>query len=141
MKVVINRCFGGFSLSNKAVARLAELNGKKAYFFKQRGFDGPYLALEEGDDDHGWCTAFDVSNPNDYDKKILWDKHYLTNRPDDRSDPKLVQVIEELGAGHRTGASGDCADLRIVEIPDGICWEIDEYDGNESISEVHRSWR
>lgn len=27
-----------------------------------------------------------------------------------------------------------------VEIPDGIEWELDEYDGLESVHECHRSW-
>ena len=32
------------------------------------------------------------------------------------------------------------AELKIVEVPDDVVWEIDEYDGLESISEVHRRW-
>jgi len=32
------------------------------------------------------------------------------------------------------------ADLKIVEIPDGTNYEIDEYDGNEHVAEVHRTW-
>jgi hypothetical protein len=37
-------------------------------------------------------------------------------------------------------ASGGFASLKVVEIPDGIEWEIDEYDGKETIHEKHRSW-
>ena len=29
---------------------------------------------------------------------------------------------------------------KIVEIPDGVQWEITEYDGKECIKEKHRSW-
>ncbi len=139
MKVVINKCFGGFSISNKAVERLAELNGKKAYFFEQDGYRGVYRTASA--ESNSFITyAFDVSNPNDYDtedkKETLWREHYLTNRPEDRSDPKLIQVVEELGEE----ANGPCAELRIIEIPDGINWEVSEYDGMESVEEVHRSW-
>lgn len=35
-KVVINKCFGGFSISKKAVKMLAEMEGRKCYFFKPR---------------------------------------------------------------------------------------------------------
>jgi hypothetical protein len=37
-------------------------------------------------------------------------------------------------------ANDQFAKLEIVEIPDGVEWQIDEYDGYESIHEVHRSW-
>ena len=58
------------------------------------------------------------------------------DRDIERTDPILIQVVKEL----KDKASGDCARLRIVEIPDGIEYEIDDYDGQESIHEVHRSW-
>ena len=54
-----------------------------------------------------------------------------------RDDPMLIRVIEELG----DKASGKYADLKIVEIPDGVQWQIDEYDGNEWVAEQHRTWR
>ena len=54
-----------------------------------------------------------------------------------RSNPILVQLIEEMGRA----ADGQCAELKIVEIPDGVDWEIVEYDGLESVHEKHRSWR
>lgn len=53
-----------------------------------------------------------------------------------RATPELVQVVEELGKA----ASGSCANLVVVEIPDDVEWDIEEYDGWETIEEVHRSW-
>jgi hypothetical protein len=45
-------------------------------------------------------------------------------------------AVEELG----DKASGQFAELVVVEIPDGVDYEIDEYDGNEHIAEKHRTW-
>lgn len=53
-----------------------------------------------------------------------------------RDDPKLIAAVEELGLL----ASGPYAELHIIEIPDGVCWEIEEYDGAEWVSECHRRW-
>ena len=55
----------------------------------------------------------------------------------DRSDPHLVQTVLELGAA----ANAKYANLKVVTIPDDVEWQIDEYDGNEWIAEVHRTWR
>ena len=54
----------------------------------------------------------------------------------ERNDLNLIKTIEDLGEE----ANGRFAKLRIVEIPDDINWEISEYDGMESVEEVHRSW-
>ena len=55
----------------------------------------------------------------------------------DRSDKDLVDIVESLG----DLANGSCAELRIVEVPDGVEWHIAEYDGIEHIAENHRTWR
>jgi hypothetical protein len=151
MKLVINKCFGGFSLSPAAVRRLAELNGRECYFFKNMPGDYEKLVsiTEEGTRHSMFWTAFDIPNPDKVigpskrDKdglyksyKARYEKHELTSRPDDRADPKLIQVVEELGEK----ADGSCAKLRVIEIPDGTEYEIDDYDGQESVHEVHQSW-
>ncbi len=51
--------------------------------------------------------------------------HYGHAFRDDRTNPKLIAVVEQLGEQ----ANGGAADLRVVEIPDGVQWHIEEYDG------------
>lgn len=48
----------------------------------------------------------------------------------------LVQAIEEL----RDKAAGFYSQLRVIEIPDGVNYIIEDYDGAEWIAEVHRTW-
>ena len=138
MKIVINKCYGGFSLSPLAVKRFAELEGKKCYFFvnaekKDGGTDFSKIipaTLKEAEK-NGWHW-YAQTTPK-------FSKTYEGNldcRPDNRANPNLVKTVEELG----DKANGDCAKLCIVEIPDGIEWEISEYDGMESVEEKHRSW-
>lgn len=66
------------------------------------------------------------------DRKEQW---WDSNIP--RDCPILVGMIEELGSA---SVSGVYADLRIVEIPDDVSWEVDEYDGLEWVAEQHRTW-
>ena len=56
---------------------------------------------------------------------------------EDRTDAALVQVVEELGEL----ANGPHAELKVVEIPDDVKWQIEEYDGSEWVAEQHRTWR
>ncbi len=79
---------------------------------------------------------------------IKWDGYgYLENEDlgieDDnynayRSDPRLIKAIEKVG---EVDASASLASVVIVEIPDGVDFEIDEYDGQEHVAEKHRTWR
>ena len=60
----------------------------------------------------------------------VWDSNIA------RDDPYLVQTVLELGeASH-----GAHADLKVVEVPADVDWEIDEYDGREWVAEKHRTW-
>lgn len=107
MKVVINRCFGRFSLSHIAVMRYAELKGIKL-----------------------WPVKIDS------DGKATLDETYWSTDDIDRSDPALVQTVEEL----KELANGAHARIKIVEIPDDVKWRLEDYDGVESIHEIHRLW-
>ena len=55
---------------------------------------------------------------------------------DNRTHPLLIQAVETLGAR----ASGWNANLKVVEIPDGVEYTIETNDGRESIHEKHRVW-
>lgn len=149
MKVVINKCYGGFGLSPLAVTKYAQRKngGKPVYWYQQESkFPKPdiytKLTLEQAQDSKRAFgpKAFSAevpANPTKAELDEFWEKHYIDSRPEDRSDPDLIAVIEELGEER---ASGALAELKIVEIPDGVEYEIEEYDGIEWVSEVHRRW-
>lgn len=117
MKVVINRCWGGFSISKEA-----------AEFMAARGNKQAKAEIEE------WKSKINgrVKNPKWYGYGYIegFDGGYS------RTDPDLVAAVESLG----NEANGNLSKLVVVEIPDGIDWEIDDYDGMETIEEKHRSW-
>lgn len=139
MKVAVNKCWGGFGLSHKAIMRYAELAGMKLYpFIDTRDKDGrinfhkftPYTGQKDV-----FCIHYSTKPLNSegkYEDDTYWSYHDI-----ERDNPLLIQVIEEMGAE----ANGDHANLVVVEVPDDVKYEIDEYDGQESIHEVHRSWQ
>lgn len=135
MKVAINKCYGGFSLSPLAVQEIAKAKGQPCYFFDYSLLRREYtpISLEEANNVLVW-HAFTVPNPQDYK---LHEHVMIDSRPDNRADPILIHVVETLG----DKANGSHANIKIVEIPDGIQWEIGEYDGIEHIDEVHQTWR
>jgi hypothetical protein len=148
MKIVINSCYGGFSISPKAVKRLAELHGQKAYFFEltSHDFRNPrYSPVKLNETRNSLLIfAFSIPNPNEVifgapkeEQNDLYNLYSLSNRFEERTNPLLIQVVEELGKD----ANGQCAELTVLEIPDDVQWEIEEYDGMEWVAEKHRTWR
>jgi hypothetical protein len=101
MKIVVNRCFGGFSVSEAV--------------YKEIGVEW---------DGFGYLENEDLGITSD---------HYM----DYRAAKALIDAIEKIGEGE---AGGSMSELRVKEIPDNVDWEISNYDGMESIEEVHRSW-
>lgn len=113
MKIVINRCFGGFGLSDVAIQRYGELAG---------------LNLVADDDREFGITWYLDS---------IDDKNYFDQYSILRNDPYLVQVVEELGKESWDSFS----ELAVIEIPDNVKWNIKAYDGNEHVAEHHRTWQ
>lgn len=52
-----------------------------------------------------------------------------------RDCPVLVEMVEG------GGVDSNYSSLKVVEIPDGVNWYIEEYDGLEHVAERHRTWR
>lgn len=141
-KIVVNKCFGGFGLSLKAQEEYLKLIGKKAYFYvtsKYKHRDGveEHKKISVGSEGVFFASTLTKDFGETFEK--FEDDHndnFFSDSDIERDDPKLIEVIEKLG----DEASGGCAQLEIVEIPDGVIWVIDDYDGMESVEEAHRSW-
>lgn len=132
-KVAINRCYGGFGLSSAAVLRYGELKGITLYHVPDKFCDSYYLCPPE---EYEAVYAEDCKKPNGSGRFTASNALYFSVDDIPRDDLTLIRVIEELGET----ANGPFAELKIVEIPESIEFEIDDYDGMESIHECHRSW-
>jgi hypothetical protein len=99
MKIVINKCFGGFALSETRMSQYAIRKG--------------VTALPDDDD-------FPIQ---------IWDIP--------RDDPDLVYVVQQIPEDE-----GICGtDLHVIEIPDDVDWQIEDWDGCEHIVDKKRIWR
>jgi hypothetical protein len=114
MKIVINKCYGGFGLSQAALERLRELGV-------------PVVDYRNNDQEYGSVI---------FRGGMSQGRDYLWGYTPERNDPLLLQVLEELGKD----AWGSFAKLEVVEIPDDVEWGIQEYDGVEWVAEAHRTW-
>ncbi len=132
MKIVINRCYGGFSLSHQAIMRYAELSGFKLHTYIHDYKNNTLRPYKEGDKE---TFTHYYKQPRTGDRKID-NENYISVYDFERTDPILIQVIEELGPR----ANGNCAELTVIEIPDNIEYTIEDYDGIEHIAEIHRTW-
>jgi hypothetical protein len=141
MKIVINACYGGFGLSYKGVMRYAELKGIKLYpwaedstldIYKNNNFE-EFIAQHP----ETLFIHYTKVPKEEYDKCNKYsDEFYFSDRNIERTDLILIQVVEEL----KEEANNKCSELKVIEIPDDVEYEIDEYDGIEHIAEKHRSW-
>jgi len=128
LEVVINRCYGGFSISVGALEELYKMKSDvlekipiKEYFQKDE--------TQEYMDGHIKMCGLVVKDSQVISLKDRRDKLVRGNKD-------LITVIKKLG----DKANGQCAKLEVIEVPADVEWEIDEYDGMESVEETHRSW-
>ncbi len=141
MKLVLNKCFGGFGLSHEAMMEIFKHKGVTVYPYitnidddytgttwtRFQGqpptswFDNiEYLGIDPGKDSFVTGIGARCNEYNQFDSQA-YDNY--TN------DADLVAVVEALG----DEASGVFAELRIVEIPDGMNYTIDDYGGVETV--------
>jgi len=140
-KIVINQCYGGFGLSPLAIEEYLKRTGKECYWYT------------DDIDETGRCGFKRIENIKYYSSlkyvyvysilkdlgvftETFGDEYYFSYYNIKRDDPILVAVVEDL----KGKADGRFAELKVVEIPDDVEWEISNYDGIETIHEVHREW-
>lgn len=114
-RIVINIQYGGFGLSRKAELLYLELAGT-AYTLEPQKDRDTQLRLGH---------------------KIMVNGTEFSSRYIARDDPALVNTVRQLGSN----SGSDYATLKVVEVPAGIEWYIEEYDGKEWVAEKHRTWR
>lgn len=147
-KIIVNKCFGGYGLSNVAYEWLHKQYGIpiKKYIPQKRDDNGLYLPEPKNDgevifdrslNDRG-ITRMDDLWLDHYEKgeDFVINRYWAIKWDEKRDDPRIIKCVEKLG----DKANGPCAKLELVEIPDEIEWHIEDYDGMESVHENHRSW-
>lgn len=111
-KILICDVHGGFGLSREALHRLRD--------------QGHALALAETDVGEMYA---DGSGPRG-------ETSHSFLRAIPRDDPALLALFEKMGQD----AASPMAHFQLVEIPDDVEWQIEEYDGAEWVAEQHLTW-
>lgn len=137
MKVILNKCYGGFGVSQKAYELYAKKKGIEIFAYKlECTNDKPiYRKTDMG------SSIFTITFTKDFGDYVdLYDdnseKYILELCSNYREDPVLIEVVEELG----DRANSPFSKLVVVDIPDGMEYEIDEYDGVETLHQKVEKW-
>lgn len=140
MKVVINNCYGGFGVSPFGLSKFAERKGMKLFFYEQDYEASIYNRLSVTKANKSYHP---IALTKDVGKVLQSDEMYakyadliFRDNNIERHDSDLVFLIETYGKKMNDGYS----ELKVVEIPDDVDYEIQEYDGNEWVAEKHRTW-
>lgn len=119
MQLVINKSNGGFSLSQEALIRIAELKQGTNI----RLSNSTYVLLNS-------AVTF-ISNG----EEVTLDA-YSFQSAELRCDKHLVQAVSELGVKAETEFSS----LKIIEIPDNVKYKILNTEGVETVVDVNAYW-
>lgn len=132
VQIVINTG-SGFDLSHNAIMRYAELKGIKLTTYQlniESGWDDKY----NGPVTEMMLVYYFIDVIDDIIQFENYSDKYFVIYNIDRTDPALIQVVEELKESEQL-------DLKIVEVPDDVKWEIEENEtGTECVREVSRCW-
>ncbi|MBC2037906.1 hypothetical protein [Listeria marthii] len=139
MKIILNKCFGGFTLSHIAFLHLCELKRIDVHAYLVKENEGTFQFKKI---DKWYKTSNNLSEHIRYLKNelpklelSLQENHnfleYVNLDLDgaNRADLDLIRTVEIFGGAANTIYSK----LTVVEIPDGNDFIIHEYDGFESV--------
>lgn len=137
MKVILNKWFGGFGVSQEAYELYAKKKGIELFAYKlDFKNDKPiYKKTDMG------SSIFTITFTKDFGDHIdlsndNFSEYCLNLDESHREDPVLIEVVEELGER----ANSPFSKLVVVDIPDGMEYEIDDYDGVETLHEKVKKW-
>ena len=134
MKVILNKCYGGFGVSKEAYELYAKKKGVTLYWYEYANDESYKRATSYDPFNKALVKDFGdvVVKPND----DFWD-YYLRLNESSRTDSALIEVVEELGSER---ASGPYSKLVVVDIPDDLDYVIDDYDGIETLHQKVQTW-
>lgn len=158
MKIILNKCFGGFGFSPKVYVEYAKRKGIDLFVYDEKCsnefiYETIYfkIPLEQITFDNysyinvnnrlflpHFCTMDlgDSFSNKDKQKYDAFKEHLLYLNEHYRTDEVLISIVEDLGSE----ANGKFADLKIVEIPDDLDYVIDDYDGRETLHQNVPTW-
>lgn len=134
MKIVVTITYE-FEISDKALIEIARRKGIQLYPQYVEGYEPTFWTVTQDQ----WRRS-----PRDYivedmvEFNMFKDAHSFHSGSMERTDSDLIAVLEEMGSDF---VNGEGAELRIIEIPDNVKWEIVESEsGGEHIEEPHQRW-
>lgn len=149
-KVIINKCFGGYGFDPFTVQKYAEAKGVRLYWYKRdcNVYIGnlkeymvkiPFEMIMKDDGVRLWYVALTKDMGDSYirdwnDENVCSNEFEIPNNDTSRTDPVLIGIIEKYGDQN----THSCHAPTVVEVPDGVEWIIEEYDGFETLHEKHR---
>lgn len=137
MKVILNKRYGGFGVSQEAYELYAKKKGIELFAYKLEIVSGKPIYKKTDTGSSIFTITFtkdfgdyiDLSNDN-------FSEYCLNLHNEHREDPVLIEVVEELGER----ANSPFSKLVVVDIPDGMEYEIDDYDGVETLHQKVKKW-
>ena len=158
MKIILNKEYGGFSVSLMAYKLYAEKKGIELYAYYgdysnypsqgivvYRKIDWIVPSLLEYHNNNSRSLYYFTKNlgesiieseENKEEVNEIFVKYSFYLGKQNRKDPILIEVVEELG----NKANGSVSNLRVVEIPDELDYVIDDYDGYETLHQKVKIW-
>lgn len=134
MKVILNKCYGGFQPSALAYNEHAKRNGIELFWYHSVGINDYKLTNEP--------EFFDYPISKYFGRRIKrgdidWGCVYHLNEAS-REDSDLIDIVEKYGER----ASSCVSNLVVVEIPDDLAgrYIVDEHDGFETLHEMVQEW-
>lgn len=126
-QVVYNTCFGGFGVHESVVKWVRE---NKSELLER--YDSKYVK-EIADSTISGEMFSDGSGPK------RGNELHISPRELSRDNELLADIVSERTTyGGRY--NGDHASLQVAEVPDGVSWTINEYDGRETVQESSKTF-